>query len=115
MPGRYTTNEPKSFDIALREIKKLGLPVLEYRYEPLVFGSWLISIKQEPNIRLVWDGKEYELSIQEKTKEKIHGLPHGSQSGHRLNLKMMTFYSVLINSNRWQHKKRIIGHIVTFP
>jgi hypothetical protein len=64
-----------SFDIANQEIKKLGCQILESKYHEETFGSWYITIENEPKIRMVWDGKEEELSVQKMTDETFNGSP----------------------------------------
>ena len=67
-------NKP-SFDIANQRIKDLEFEILESKYHREVFGSWYITIRTEPKTRLVWDGKDEELSIQKITDELFNGSP----------------------------------------
>jgi len=49
--------------------------VEESGYRNEVFGSWWLTVKSSPPIRLVWDGKEGWLVVQRQTDRMFNGMP----------------------------------------
>lgn len=45
------------------------------RYDAEAFGSWLVEVKVDPRLRVVWDGKDGWLIVQRKTTELFDGQP----------------------------------------
>jgi hypothetical protein len=54
---------PTSFRTALRAH---GFREVESRHDEAAFGSWLIVV-DDPPVRVVWDGKEHWLVVQQQT------------------------------------------------
>lgn len=53
------------FELAKQIITKIGVNILEYEYHNNTFGSLFITI-DKPKTRIVWDGKDRELTISAK-------------------------------------------------
>lgn len=66
-------NEP-SFKMTKEKILNSKFEIIESEYHSEAFGSWYISINSKPNRRIVWDGKENWLLIEEKTDERYNNL-----------------------------------------
>jgi hypothetical protein len=52
-----------------------GIHVQSLEYSERSFGSWYLVASTQPPRRLVWDGKEKWLVVEEETEERFNGLP----------------------------------------
>jgi hypothetical protein len=48
-----------------------GFPILEANYSRDSFGSWHVTLSTTPRRRVIWDGKDGWLILQEKTEERF--------------------------------------------
>ena len=62
----------ESFEFTKQELLAANLKIVEAEYSPESFGGWHIVIRSKPDIRILWDGKEQWLVVEEKTKRKDH-------------------------------------------
>ena len=67
-----TENE---FNDTQRVLTESGLAVESAHYNRASFGSWTITAATTPRLRIVWDGKERVLVVQQETPEFFNGLP----------------------------------------
>jgi hypothetical protein len=56
-------------------LKQQGRIVNGAEYSPEFFGSWWLSVATTPQLRVIWDGKEGMVVIQEKTDEMYGNSP----------------------------------------
>jgi hypothetical protein len=52
--------------LALKRIDENGLSIDEHEYSWSSFGSWYLTLAVNPRRRLVWDGKESWLIVQQE-------------------------------------------------
>jgi len=52
-----------------------GLEIEKSRYDWEAFGSWYVTVRTAPLRRIVWDGKEGWLFIEELTNRLFEGFP----------------------------------------
>lgn len=72
--AHYINNmDQNAFEQTLRLIDTAGLAVAESNYSEQSFGSWYISIHSSPGLRIVWDGRDGWLYVQQKS-DQLHPL-----------------------------------------
>lgn len=64
----------EAFEETKKQILASGVSVADARYLPATFGSWHIAIQTDPRSRIVWDGKDKWLVVEEETTEMFNGL-----------------------------------------
>ena len=52
-----------------------GVSLQSHEYNERSFGSWCLVASTQPPRRIVWDGKEQWLVVEEETAEQFNGLP----------------------------------------
>ena len=60
---------------ALELLTHRGVGVQSQEYSERSFGSWYVVASIQPARRLVWDGKERWLIVEEEAAERFNGLP----------------------------------------
>jgi hypothetical protein len=65
----------RTFKAVSRLLTEAGLDITERRYDRQAFGSWFIEMETDPSLRVVWDGKDGWLIVQEKTDEIFNDQP----------------------------------------
>ena len=63
-----------AFKATLRLLTTVGFEST-HEYNRKAFGSWYVEIASTPPLRLVWDGKDGWLILQERTDEMFNGQP----------------------------------------
>ena len=64
-----------------------GVSVQDQEYSERRFGSWYFVASTQPPRRLVWDGKERRLLVEEQTAEQFNGLPVWRELWHECNTR----------------------------
>ena len=64
----------ETFDHVFKVVTNANYPVEINEYDEKAFGSWYITLKTAPKRRLVWDGKEQWLLVEEQTSETFNGM-----------------------------------------
>jgi hypothetical protein len=52
-------------------LRDAGFAIVEATYSREAFGSWHIDVKSTPRRRVIWDGKDGWLIVQEETEERF--------------------------------------------
>ena len=60
---------------ATKLLVERGMSVQSQEYSERTFGSWYLVASTQPPRRLVWDGKEQWLLVEEESTERFNGLP----------------------------------------
>jgi len=68
-----------AFDQTKSKIKKEHGKIKEAKFHESSFGSWYITIEAKPDCRLVYDGKENWLLVEQKTDKIFNGIPVWSE------------------------------------
>jgi len=69
----------KAFEVTKAKLIAGRAIIKDDRYHKEAFGSWYIIIEATPDIRLVYDGKENWIIIEQKTARVFNGLPVWSE------------------------------------
>jgi hypothetical protein len=56
-----------------QRLQDAGLAIDEAEYWQTLFGSWHVTVKTNPRRRVMWDGKEGWLLLQEETEGALVG------------------------------------------
>jgi hypothetical protein len=64
----------KEFNNAKEKLLSDGYNIADSEYHRESFGSWYITLDTLPKRRLVWDGRDYLLRVDEETREVVHGV-----------------------------------------
>lgn len=64
-----------AYQRASQLVAQRGQRVQSQEYSEQSFGSWYLVASMQPPRRLVWDGKERWLVVEEETGERLNGLP----------------------------------------
>lgn len=65
----------EAFELTRELLRDRGFTVAGAAYDEAHFGSWWISVAQEPPLRIVWDGKDGWVILQRETGERFQGRP----------------------------------------
>jgi hypothetical protein len=65
----------KEFKDACDQLIAARFNIVESVYNDSVFGSWYITLDTTPCRRIVWEGRDYALHVEEKTDEIMDGSP----------------------------------------
>ena len=69
------TMDKQAFETTRRLVEAAGLEILDSRYDRQSFGSWFITAQTIPPLRIVWDGRDSYLYVQQESFELAHGSP----------------------------------------
>lgn len=64
----------EDFEQTCQLLRRKGFELGKSSYHRESFGSWYISVIQQPTMRIVWDGKDGWVIIQHETGEQLQGL-----------------------------------------
>jgi|GEM_PF-5466092 hypothetical protein len=64
----------ETFDHVFKEVTNANYPIEISDYNEQAFGSWHITLNTSPRRRLVWDGKEHWLVVEEEISKTFSGL-----------------------------------------
>ncbi len=54
-------------------LRQNGFTVTQARCQSESFGSWYVTIAAKPSVRIVWDGRDGRLSIEQETSRLFNG------------------------------------------
>ena len=63
------------FDDTCEQLVTARYGIVESNYNDSAFGSWYIIIDTIPNRRIVWEGRDNMLIVEEKAEELFNGSP----------------------------------------
>ena len=83
-------------------------PVREASYSDRSFGSWYVTVDSRPPRRIVWDGKECWLLVEQETADLFNGLrlwkEFGSSTMHRAPMFLRPWNVSLRSVGVWHNK-----------
>lgn len=65
----------RAFEVTFQLLTEAGFKATLHEYDRMAFGSWWVELSSRPPLRVVWDGKDGWLIIQEKTDEVFNNEP----------------------------------------
>ena len=63
----------ETFEIVKAKIIENGFTIVDSNYSDGAFGSWYVTINSTPCRRVVWDGKESWLLVEQETDREFNG------------------------------------------
>ncbi|MGA9753049.1 MAG: hypothetical protein WBS54_14800 [Acidobacteriota bacterium] len=64
-----------AFDATCQLLTGAGVEIEEARYDEQVFGSWFVSVRIKPGLRMVWEGRDHWLFVQRRGSRLFRGEP----------------------------------------
>jgi len=64
----------EAFELVKSKVIAEHITIKDAAYHQSSFGSWYITIKTDPDFRLVYDGKENWLLVEQETEEIFNGM-----------------------------------------
>ena len=61
--------DEKEFEYACAQLSAAKLNIVDKGYDESSFGSWHITLATNPSRRIIWDGRDDVLSVEEETED----------------------------------------------